>query len=89
MHWDGTKWTPSPSGSKARLYGIWAEDKSNAWAVGEEGTILHWDGIAWHASQSGTHDDLHGIWAAVAEDVWVVGFSPKTGSTATRRRKLR
>ncbi|MBN2196165.1 MAG: hypothetical protein JW751_25340 [Polyangiaceae bacterium] len=39
IHWDGTEWTPSSTGSNSDLNAIWGNDR-DLWALGSHGTIL-------------------------------------------------
>ena len=69
---DGWCWeNPLPQGNT--LTGVWGTSASNAWAVGQAGTILKWNGSAWAAQPSGTTQDLNGIWGVDANNVWAVG----------------
>jgi hypothetical protein len=51
MHWDGTIWRLSPSGTTGNLNRVWGTSRDRAWAVGD-GTFVQWDGAAWSSGPS-------------------------------------
>lgn len=60
LHWNGARWqrqpSPDPGGrsSSDALFAVAATSRSDAWAVGKEGSgvlILHWNGTAWKLSR--------------------------------------
>jgi hypothetical protein len=55
------------------LHDVWSSSSTDAFAVGESGTILHYDGSSWSTMTSGTNRALEGIWAASASDLFAVG----------------
>jgi photosystem II stability/assembly factor-like uncharacterized protein len=56
------------------LIGVWSLGANNAWAVGEDGTILSFNGSDWRLSDSGIDRSyLNAVWARGTNDVWVVG----------------
>ncbi len=57
-----------------RLYGLWARDGAQVWAVGEEGSILHSKdgGQHWGLQNSGTDSRLVSIFGSGSE-LWTVG----------------
>jgi hypothetical protein len=55
------------------LYAVWGTSESDAFAVGQGGTVLHYNGTTWTAQASGTSSDLHGVWSASATSVFAVG----------------
>jgi hypothetical protein len=73
MHFDGTQWLPSPSGTPFSLVGVWGSGPTDVWAVGTVGTILHWNGTAWRAFPSGTTQGLSAVWGSSPNDVWAIG----------------
>lgn len=73
LHFDGKRWTSSPSGTVADLHGVYSIGQRDAWAVGEDGTTLHHDGSAWHKVDSGVKDTLLATWGSSASDVYMVG----------------
>src|SRR5438445_3430450 len=54
LHWDGTAWSASASGTGNLLYSVWGSASNDVWGVDDRGTILHWDGTAWSVSSSET-----------------------------------
>ncbi len=71
MHFDGDTWTRTDP-ERPGLWGVWAESRQNAWAVGDGGTILHFDGDGWHEIQAGTNRGLRGVFGDT-RGMWVVG----------------
>ncbi len=76
--------TLSPTGSSSswqnvttptanRLRGVWAASSTDAWAVGDSGTIVHYNGSAWSTVASGTAQTLRAIWGSSSSDIWAVG----------------
>src|SRR6266540_3749664 len=62
---------PLPQGNALR--GLWGVTPTDAWAVGDRGTMLRWDGAGWAIVASGTARALNGVWGSGATDVWAVG----------------
>src|SRR5437773_616085 len=69
---------------KDNLYGVKAMSASEAWAVGNFGSIYHTAdaGKTWEARDSGTKVPLFGIDFADAEHGWIVGKSSTILATA-------
>jgi hypothetical protein len=110
LHYDGNAWSvmnhewpvqPMPTHADRRgmgtlpyLLGVWASSDSDAFAVGDFGTILHYDGKAWTPMSSGTKLDIVDVWGSSASDVFAVGdggtvlhydgkaWSPMNGGTS-------
>ncbi len=82
QHWDGTRWTRVPSGTRAALNGVHAVSATDVWVVGGGGTVLRSTGGAFGAVDAGTRDSLSSVWASGPDDVWAVG----AGGTAVRYR---
>jgi hypothetical protein len=40
LHYDGSVWTPTTSGTEADLFGVWGDSSGNVFVVGKAGTIL-------------------------------------------------
>lgn len=40
VHWDGTAWSPVPSGSGQGLLAVWGSGAHDVWAAGNAGTLL-------------------------------------------------
>lgn len=55
------------------LSGISAISDNEAWAAGENGTVLHYRDGAWQKEPSGTASDLSAVFALDREHVWAVG----------------
>lgn len=71
-------WHEVPSATTSTLFGVAASSGSDAWAVGENGTVLHWDGDVWVPVESPLFADTHllDVWASPDGQVWVVGQEP-------------
>ena len=68
------KWqNPLPQGNP--LNSVWGSSGTDAFAVGNSGTIVHYDGRTWNEISSGTTNDLYAIWGNSRNDVFVVGAS--------------
>ena len=70
-----TGWTPMTSPTGVNLTSIWVVARGEAFAGGEDGTMLHYDGLAWKQQAfpmlaQGTA--IVGIWGASATDVYAV-----------------
>jgi hypothetical protein len=59
-------------GSEQTLNAVWASGPDDAWAGGDDGTMLHFDGSAWRPVASGTISHIQGIWGSSSRDVWAV-----------------
>ncbi len=89
LHWDGTKWsiTPSPNLSPNGnfLFSVEAVSANDVWAVGQYTVpnppgptlVMHWDGIEWGAVSNPNPGTIHnifwGVSAVSTHDVWAVG----------------
>ena len=56
------------------LRALWVGDNNNAWAVGNNGTVLKWNGTAWTNQTSGISSNLRGVFGLGLNDVWTVGW---------------
>lgn len=79
LHWDGTDWSLSPSGTvgpsyRSHLQAVWGARPNAVWAAGGDGTILRWDGREWQAVESSTRDRIDGLWGSGEDDVWAAGY---------------
>jgi cysteine-rich repeat protein len=73
LHWNGTAWSSTTSGTRA-LRGVWAASATAAWAVGDSATIRRWNGTAWTAESAGSvTSDLFDVRGTSDTDVWAVG----------------
>ncbi len=65
------------TGTAATLRDVWMASSTEAFAVGDAGTILHWDGTAWTAmTAAGDPWDgvpLAAVWGSSATNVFAVG----------------
>jgi hypothetical protein len=86
LHWDGSAWSGTPSGTTEEIRAVWGSGPNDVWAVGgpafsdphpAPSTILHWDGTAWSNSTSPA-GSLRAIWGSGANDVWAVGDAGTT-----------
>ncbi|MFL5735278.1 MAG: S-layer homology domain-containing protein, partial [Chloroflexia bacterium] len=87
IHWDGSVWSPVPTGVEARylsITGVTAVSADDVWALGStnSGTAsyiavaLHWNGTQWdwtNVPRAGFTNFLYGVSATSADDVWAVG----------------
>jgi hypothetical protein len=73
LHAAGWDWkNPLPSGNN--LNAVATLSASEAFAVGDAGTILRYDGERWQPMFSNTNANLYDVWAATATDVFVAGY---------------
>jgi len=74
-----------PSPTTADLWSIALVSATEAWAVGDNGTILHYAGGAWQTSPSLTTNNLRALAMVSASEGWAVGENGTilhyTGST--------
>jgi len=75
-------WSPNPASGRDVLESVWADSRTNAWAVGDrsgsEPLIEHYTATGWHAVSAPTvetRDDLHGVSGESPTNVWAVGES--------------
>lgn len=72
--WNGTNWSvysqPAPD---SRLRAVWSFATDDAWAAGDQDTILHWDGKSWSvATAGGGARSFVGLWGASPRDLWAI-----------------
>jgi hypothetical protein len=72
-HFDGKAWSVVSSGTTMDLRAIATCGSADAWAVGDQGTILHWNGTSWNPMESGTGQDLLAIAGCGSGFLWAVG----------------
>lgn len=83
----GKTWTLAPMSpeTSAALYPVWdiyASTDSDAWGVGECGTIVRWNGTEWKLDGQGLTDrSLWQIKAVDADSIWVAGGSLNSSTT--------
>ncbi len=69
----GSRWTCwACDGSGPTLHDVSVVASDNAWAVGDEGTILHWNGQTWTAVECPIDTNLKSIDMVSADDGWAV-----------------
>ncbi len=51
-------WATQTSTTAENLRGVWSNDASNVWAVGNNGTIVKYDGVNWAGQTSPTMQQL-------------------------------
>lgn len=76
LHWDGTVWALTSSGTSRNLSSVWGASPTDVWAVGDAGTLLHFDGTSWTTTPTpgGSTANLSVVRGSSASDVWVVGM---------------
>jgi hypothetical protein len=86
VQFDGAQWTATENVlnlAPAPLYGVWATDADNIFAVGSAGLILRFHGGAWAISQAPSAGAaiLEAAWGPSANDVYAIGDSVGLGAT--------
>lgn len=66
LHWDGTSWTVTYTGSR-HLSGVWGAASDNVWAVGRDG-VMRWNGFTW--VEDGPPRG-QGIWGSATSNIWI------------------
>ena len=68
---DGFCWEqPLPQGESLRA--VWASGERDAWAVGDNGSLLHYDGVSFRAEPAlSGHAILRAVHGSAKNDVWV------------------
>lgn len=62
---------PQPQGNA--LWSVWGSSATDAWAVGERGTILHYTGGQWQQIISPTRNNLYAIFGTSANNIIAAG----------------
>jgi hypothetical protein len=62
-----------PLDTALTLFGVWAVNAGDVFAVGDMGTILRRINGDWQVMASGTTNSLRGVWALSSSNVWAVG----------------
>lgn len=57
-----------------RLRAVWGTSASDAFAVGDTGTIFHYNGSVWSKMTSPSSSDLYGLWGSGISRVYAVGW---------------
>ncbi|QTA77907.1 CalX-like domain-containing protein [Desulfonema limicola] len=73
LHYDGTAWTETDSGTGNDLYAVWGSSENDVFAAGGNGIILHYDGTAWTETDIGRDNDLNAVWGSSGNDVFAAG----------------
>lgn len=79
LHFDGSRWMPSPvdpnDRASGRLLRVWGSGANDVWAVGDRSAIEHWDGSRWTLAVVPLPDppDLFSVSGSGRDDVWAVG----------------
>jgi hypothetical protein len=68
----GNVWTSVASPTSQNLNAVWGTSNANAYAVGNNGTILRWNGATWSAQASGTIQNFSGVWGSSATNIYAV-----------------
>ncbi len=89
LHWNGTSFTTTPSGTKNALFAVSGTGPNDVWAVGSRETVLHSKGFAngaasWAAGPAvapmlvkygapANENLLFALWARAGGEVWTAG----------------
>lgn len=74
MRWDGTSWYPTGSPTRSDLHGLHVVSEEQAWAVGDDSTILYYAAEGgWARLPYDRGRPLYGVHAVGLDDVWIVG----------------
>ena len=65
-----------PSGTTMFLNAVWGSSGTDAFVVGDNGTILHYNGSSWASMLKVTTKLLNGVWGSGGSDVFVIAFNP-------------
>ena len=72
IHFDGTRWSVTPTPTAVDFNAVFAIAPGDAWAVGDNGIVLHWNGLQWSYFEVPTSKDILDVWASGPNDVWVL-----------------
>jgi hypothetical protein len=76
LHWNGARWSATPTGTRANLRALWGASSADLWAAGS-GTLLRWNGSAWASwpapDAPGVVENFYGLDGSSADDVWLAG----------------
>ncbi|HNN94415.1 MAG TPA: hypothetical protein PKI03_19190 [Pseudomonadota bacterium] len=63
IHWNGTVWSTTPSGTTQELTAIGGSAVSNLWFVGANGTALFWDGVMLRSRSTGLSGTMRSVFS--------------------------
>ncbi len=77
LHYDGTGWKTHKE-PDITYNGIWCFSSENgtgtqAFAVGDAGSILCYDGSTWKETEKGLYPNLNSVWGRSPWEIWAVG----------------
>lgn len=72
LRWNGTAWSPVPTGTPFELSNVWGFGPSSLYATSFEGAIFRYDGSAW-STMTSPAAYLDGIWGSASNDLYAVG----------------
>jgi hypothetical protein len=76
LHYDGERWTRSPSGTQDSLVAISGRGPGDAWAIGKNRTLLHLSGGAWKTVEMPkleNEEELADLLVLPNGEAWIVG----------------
>lgn len=72
--------SPSPQGRP--IYAVFATSDSEAWAVGQQGTVMRYREGRWSAQPAISPATLSNVWGAGSDCVWAWGARPEPGGAS-------
>ena len=89
------RWRADPAAYLAgsRLYGVWAPSADEAYAVGQNGTLLRFNGQSWSRLESGTSSNLYTVWGAggtlyVGDELGVLRYTSDSGGSGSGLQRM-
>jgi hypothetical protein len=76
LHWDGAAWSNWTADRGESIQdglnwaGLGGTSSTDAWLVGQFGTLMHWNGTAWTSLRTPTRE-LSRVSATAPDDVWI------------------
>jgi hypothetical protein len=73
-HWNGTAWSPVPSGTLFDLKAVFGFAANDVWAGGAGAPVLHYDGTRWSAALPWGADSgptMTTLWGSSPSDLWM------------------
>jgi hypothetical protein len=74
--WRGSAWANAGDNNVTQASGVWGFSATDAWVVGDFGTLAHWDGTGWTDTlpmNDNFEMDHASVWGAAPDDVWAAG----------------